>query len=76
MTYFVHLSNDRGEEIKTLIEQPNELMAALIASKAYQGFTVLSVATYLNYSFKCSNSSLRSPLGRFAVTAPLTSLAD
>ena len=52
MTYFVHLSNDRGEEIKTLIEQPNELMAALIASKAYQGFTVLSVATSLNYSFK------------------------
>ena len=49
-TFYVQLSTPKGECIKTIIQQPNELMAALAASNAYQGFTVDSVASLLLYA--------------------------
>jgi hypothetical protein len=49
-TFYVQLSKPDGESIKTIIEQPNELMAVLAASNAYQGFKVDSVASFLLYS--------------------------
>jgi hypothetical protein len=48
-TFYVQLSKPDGECIKTIIEQPNELMAVLSAAKSYQGFTVDSVSSYLLY---------------------------
>ena len=49
-TFYVQLSKPDGECIKAIIEQPNELMAVLAASKTYHEFTVDSVASYLLYS--------------------------
>ena len=53
MTFKLQLSNAQtGELIRTFIEQPNELLAVLTASKAYQGFTVDSIATVLLYPIR------------------------
>ena len=47
MTFKIQLSNQQGELIRTIVEQPNELLAVLAASQAYPGFKVDSVATML-----------------------------
>ena len=50
MTYEVRLSNDDGDYVATIIEQCNELMAVLVASKLYPDLVVDSIAQSLLYS--------------------------
>ena len=56
MTYKLQLSRPQGEIIRTIIEQPNELIAVLTALQAYPGFKVDSVATMLLYPLRAKRA--------------------
>jgi hypothetical protein len=48
-TYVVRLSNADGDYVATVIEQPNEGLALLVASQAYPDLYIESIAQLLLY---------------------------